>query len=41
LEIEMRVELVDVDILSQHISETMEQRKKEVPKAEIDHQTNG
>ena len=29
------VELVDVDILSQHISETMEQRKKEVPKAEM------
>lgn len=28
------VELVDVDILSQHISSTMEQRKKEIPKAE-------
>ncbi len=28
------VELVDVDILSQHISNTMEQRKKEIPKAE-------
>ena len=28
------IELVDVDILSQHISATMEQRKKEVPKAE-------
>ncbi|WP_297983733.1 glutamyl-tRNA reductase [uncultured Chryseobacterium sp.] len=28
------IELVDVDKLSQHISETMEQRKKEVPKAE-------
>lgn len=28
------IELVDVDILSQHISETMEQRKKEIPKAE-------
>ena len=29
------VELVDVDILSQHISETMEQRRKEIPKAEV------
>lgn len=29
------VELVDVDILSQHITETMEQRKKEIPKAEV------
>lgn len=28
------IELVDVDILSKHISETMEQRKKEIPKAE-------
>lgn len=28
------IELVDVDILSQHISSTMEQRKKEIPKAE-------
>lgn len=28
------VELVDVDMLSQHISNTMEQRKKEIPKAE-------
>lgn len=28
------IELVDVDILSQHISATMEQRKKEIPKAE-------
>lgn len=28
------VELVDVDILSNHIQETMEQRKKEIPKAE-------
>ena len=28
------IELVDVDILSQHISTTMEQRKKEIPKAE-------
>lgn len=28
------VELVDVDRLSQHISTTMEQRKKEIPKAE-------
>lgn len=29
-----RVKLVDVDMLSQHINETMEQRKKEIPKAE-------
>lgn len=28
------VELVDVDMLSQHIKATMEQRKKEIPKAE-------
>lgn len=28
------IELVDVDILSRHISTTMEQRKKEIPKAE-------
>lgn len=28
------VELVDVDILSQHIRKTMEERKKEIPKAE-------
>ena len=29
------IELVDVDVLSNHIQETMEQRKKEVPKAEM------
>lgn len=28
------IKLVDVDMLSQHINETMEQRKKEIPKAE-------
>ncbi|MDO5616529.1 MAG: glutamyl-tRNA reductase, partial [Cruoricaptor ignavus] len=28
------IELVDVDALSQHINQTMEQRKKEIPKAE-------
>ncbi len=28
------VQLVDIDLLSQHISETLEQRKKEIPKAE-------
>lgn len=29
------IQLVDVDILSEHIKETMEQRKKEIPKAEL------
>jgi glutamyl-tRNA reductase len=29
------VELIDVDALSVQIQETMEQRKKEIPKAEI------
>ena len=28
------VQLVDVDELSKHIQETIEQRKKEIPKAE-------
>lgn len=28
------IRLIDVDVLSQHISDTMEQRKREIPKAE-------
>jgi glutamyl-tRNA reductase len=30
-----KVELVDVDLLSQQIKKTIQQRKKEIPKAEI------